>query len=108
MGFTIDMFIQTKSVNLKTSVTNNYAQVAVLGCDSGKVNLYYDMQRQVWLEDLVSGCASNEQNILEFCQKVTISNALIHNLPDDLLFDFFPFRFIHHCKLVILFDLMQF
>ena len=51
-------------------MTNNYPQVAVLGCDSNKANLYYDIQRQGWVEHLVSPCVDNEQNILKFCQQV--------------------------------------
>jgi hypothetical protein len=49
---------------------NNYPQIAVLGCDSNKANLYYDNQRQIWVEHLVSSCVNNEQSILEFCQQV--------------------------------------
>ncbi len=51
-------------------MVNNYPQIAVLGCGSNKANLYYDMQRQVWVEHLVSSCVKDEKNILEFCQQV--------------------------------------
>ncbi|CAF3821790.1 unnamed protein product [Rotaria sp. Silwood1] len=50
-------------------MTNNYPQIAVLGCDSHKANLYYDIERQVWVEHLISSCVNNEQSILEFCQQ---------------------------------------
>jgi hypothetical protein len=49
---------------------NNYPQVAVLGCVSNKANLYYDIQRQVWVEHLVSPCVEDEESILKFCQQV--------------------------------------
>jgi hypothetical protein len=51
-------------------MVNNYPQIAVLGCGSNKANLYYDIQRQVWVEHLVSSCVKDEKNILEFCQQV--------------------------------------
>lgn len=51
-------------------MTNNYPQIAVLGCDSRKANLYYDIDKQVWVEHLISSCVNNEQSILEFCQQV--------------------------------------
>ena len=51
-------------------MTNNYPQIAVLGCDSRKANLYYDTVQQVWVEHLISSCVNNEQSILEFCQQV--------------------------------------
>ncbi|CAF1659896.1 unnamed protein product, partial [Adineta ricciae] len=59
----------TYAAILKSSMNNNYPQVAVLGCDSNKANLYYDVQRQVWVEHLISPCVNNEQSILEFCQQ---------------------------------------
>jgi hypothetical protein len=49
---------------------NNFPQIAVLGCDSRKANLYYDIDKQVWVEHLISSCVNNEQSILEFCQQV--------------------------------------
>jgi hypothetical protein len=49
---------------------NNYPQIAVLGCDSRKANLYYDVDNKVWIEHLISSCVNNEQSILEFCQQV--------------------------------------
>lgn len=51
-------------------MVNNYAQIAVLGCDSNKANLYYDFERQVWVEHLISSCVDSEQDILQFCQNV--------------------------------------
>jgi len=51
-------------------MTNNYPQIAVLGCDSRKANLYYDIDKRVWVEHLISSCVNNEQSILEFCQQV--------------------------------------
>jgi hypothetical protein len=51
-------------------MTNNYPQIAVLGCDSNKANLYYDIQRQVWVEHLISRCMNDEESILKFCQQV--------------------------------------
>ena len=53
---------------------NNYPQIAVLGCDSRKANLYYDLDKHVWVEHLISSCVNNEQSILEFCQQVTDKN----------------------------------
>ena len=52
---------------------NNYPQIAVLGCGSNKANLYFDMQRQVWVEHLVSSCVEDEKSILQFCQQVNDS-----------------------------------
>lgn len=51
-------------------MSNEYPQVAVLGCDSRKANLYYDLDRRAWVEHLASPCVNNEQSILEFCQQV--------------------------------------
>jgi len=51
-------------------MTNDYPQIAVLGCDSRKANLYYDIDKRVWVEHLISSCVNNEQSILEFCQQV--------------------------------------
>lgn len=51
-------------------MTNNYPQIAVLGCDSRKANLYYDVEKKVWVEHLISSCVHNEESILEFCQQV--------------------------------------
>jgi hypothetical protein len=51
-------------------MSNNYPQIAVLGCDSRKANLYYDIDKHVWVEHLISSCVNNEQSILEFCQQV--------------------------------------
>jgi hypothetical protein len=61
-------------------MTNNYPQIAVLGCDSRKANLYYDIDKRVWVEHLISSCVNNEQSILEFCQQV--------NQPFETLFFF--------------------
>ena len=52
-------------------MSNSYPQVAVLGCDSRKANLYYDVDRRVWVEHLVSPCVNNEESILKFCQQVS-------------------------------------
>ncbi len=67
------VFSKAHSAILKSSMINNYPQIAVLGCDSNKANLYYDNQRQIWVEHLVSSCVNNEQSILEFCQQVTFN-----------------------------------
>jgi hypothetical protein len=63
-------FLKTHSAILKTSMMNNYPQIAVLGCGTNKANLYYDIQRHVWVEHLVSPCVQDEKSILEFCQQV--------------------------------------
>ena len=65
-------------------MSNNYPQVAVLGCGSNKANLYYDTQRQAWVEHLISPCIDGERSILEFCQKVTNENQSSNEY-------FFPF-----------------
>jgi hypothetical protein len=60
-------------------MTNNYPQIAVLGCDSRKANLYYDIDKQVWVEHLISSCINSEQSILEFCQQVkSIENLYMY------------------------------
>jgi len=61
---------KTHSAILKTAMVNNYPQIAVLGCSSNKANLYYDIQRRIWVEHLVSACVEDEKSILEFCQQV--------------------------------------
>jgi hypothetical protein len=63
------LFSLSHSAILKTSMINNYPQIAVLGCVSNKANLYYDIQRQVWVEHLVSPCVEDEESILKFCQQ---------------------------------------
>ncbi|UJR26666.1 hypothetical protein I4U23_007983 [Adineta vaga] len=67
--FSLTFIYLTHAAVLKSSMNNNYPQIAVLGCDSNKANLYYDVQRQVWVEHLVSSCVKDEQSILEFCQQ---------------------------------------
>ncbi|CAF1936170.1 unnamed protein product [Rotaria magnacalcarata] len=67
--FLLTLNYLTNAVVLKTPMNNNYPQIAVLGCDSRKANLYYDIDRQVWVEHLISSCVNNEQSILEFCQQ---------------------------------------
>jgi len=67
--FIFSFIYSTHSAILKTSMINNYPQIAVLGCDSNKANLYYDIQRQVWVEHLISSCVQDEKSILEFCQQ---------------------------------------
>ncbi|CAF0952162.1 unnamed protein product [Adineta steineri] len=67
--FTFSYIYFTYAAELKSPMTNNYPQIAVLGCDTNKANLYFDVQRQVWVEHLVSSCVTNEQSILEFCQQ---------------------------------------
>lgn len=62
--------VQTHGAILRTTMRNNYPQIAVLGCGSNKANLYFDMQRQVWVEHLVSSCVEDEKSILQFCQQV--------------------------------------
>ena len=54
-------------------MNNNYPQVVVRGCESQKSNLFYDNERQVWMEDLTDQCRDDEEQILEFCRKVTKS-----------------------------------
>lgn len=87
-------------------MSNEYPQVAVLGCDSRKANLYYDLDRRAWVEHLASPCVNNEQSILEFCQQVI-------SFDDDessqqwqlkLFIIFILSRFIRHFVLVISFD----
>lgn len=63
------LYSAINAVVLKSSMTNNYPQIAVLGCDSRKVNLFYDIEKKVWAEHLISSCVHNEQDILEFCQQ---------------------------------------
>ncbi|CAF4704773.1 unnamed protein product, partial [Rotaria sp. Silwood2] len=67
--FVFSLIYLSNAVVLKTPMTNKYPQIAVLGCDSRKANLYYDIDRQVWIEHLISSCVNNEQSILEFCQQ---------------------------------------
>ncbi|CAF1185816.1 unnamed protein product [Rotaria sordida] len=69
LTFILSLISLTNAVVLKTPMNNNYPQIAVLGCDSRKANLYYDIDRQVWIEHLISSCVHNEQSILEFCQQ---------------------------------------
>ena len=59
-------------------MSNNYPQIAVLGCDSRKANLYYDLDKRIWVEHLISSCVNNEQSIREFCQQV---KSLSHSPP---------------------------
>lgn len=82
-------------------MTNNYPQIAVLGCDSRKANLYYDTDKQVWIEHLISSCVNTEQSILEFCQQVKSNGCSIN------IFPIFP-RLIHHCPSVTLSDWIQY
>ncbi|CAF3600482.1 unnamed protein product [Rotaria sp. Silwood1] len=83
------LIYSTHSVILKTPMSNNYPQIAVLGCDSNKANLYYDTERKVWVEHLVSSCINNEQSILEFCQKAypSLSIGNIVRLDNVLHFE---------------------
>ncbi|CAF2986441.1 unnamed protein product [Rotaria sp. Silwood2] len=83
------LIYSTHSVILKTPMINNYPQIAVLGCDSSKANLYYDTERQIWVEHLVSSCVNNEQSILEFCQKAypSLSIGNIVRLDNVLRFE---------------------
>jgi hypothetical protein len=78
---------------------NNYPQIAVLGCDSRKANLYYDVDNKVWIEHLISSCVNNEQSILEFCQQVITNKKLINKK-----YILYSSRLIHRFILVILFD----
>lgn len=59
-------------------MTNNYPQIAVLGCDSRKANLYYDIDKKVWVEHLISSCVNNEQSILDFCKQVNKNKKIIY------------------------------
>jgi len=56
------------AVILKGKMSNKYPQIAIGGCSSNKANLYYDVQRQVWVEHLVSSCVDNEESMLGFCR----------------------------------------
>lgn len=69
----IFFLVQTHAAVLRTAMRNNYPQISVLGCGSNKANLYFDMQRQVWVEHLVSSCVEDEKSILQFCQQVNDS-----------------------------------
>ncbi len=99
------LFLQSQSALLKTSMSNNYPQIAVLGCGSNKANLYYDIQRHVWVEHLVSSCIDDETSILEFCQKVNNKINLEKIIQMNISF-FFLQRLIHHLISVISFDLI--
>lgn len=57
-------------------MSNSYPQIAVLGCDSRKANLYYDIDKRVWVEHLISSCVDDEQSILQFCQQVSARRPL--------------------------------
>ena len=79
-------------------MNNNYPQIAVLGCDSRKANLYYDTVQQVWIEHLISSCVNNEQSILEFCQQVKNLSEMFHFLSVTQTF------FLHYPGLSIASD----
>ncbi|CAF3641826.1 unnamed protein product [Rotaria socialis] len=80
---------------LKTPMVNNYPQIAVLGCDSNKANLYYDTERQLWIEHLISECVNDEADILEFCQKAYPSFQIGNILRLDTVL-----RFENWCELL--------
>lgn len=92
--FTI-LYSAINAVVLKSSMTNNYPQIAILGCDSRKANLYYDIEKKVWVEHLISSCVHNEESILEFCQQA-YPNLSIGNIVrlDTVL------RFDNWCELI--------
>ena len=73
-------------------MANRYPQVAVLGCENLKTNLYYDVQEQVWKEDTMSSCVNNEENILKFCQQVRIKARVVSKEVADRSFDTFSFQ----------------
>lgn len=79
---------------LKSPMNNQYPQVAVLGCDSRKANLYYDIERKVWVEHLISPCVQDEQSILEFCQQAYPSLRIANILRLDSVL-----RFENWCEL---------
>jgi hypothetical protein len=93
--FVLTLLYLTNAVVLKTSMTNNYPQIAVLGCDSRKANLYYDIDKQVWVEHLISSCVNNEQSILEFCQQAYPSLSIGNIVRLDTVL-----RFENWCELI--------
>ncbi|CAF1176250.1 unnamed protein product [Adineta steineri] len=76
-------------------MNNNYPQIAVLGCDSRKANLYYDIDKHVWVEHLISSCVHNEQSILEFCQQAYPSLRIGNIVRLDTVL-----RFENWCELI--------
>lgn len=84
----------TDAALLKSPMNNQYPQVAVLGCDSRKANLYYDIDRKVWVEHLISPCVQDEQSILEFCQQAYPSLRIGNILRLDTVL-----RFENWCEL---------
>jgi hypothetical protein len=76
-------------------MTNTYPQIAVLGCDSRKANLYYDIDKRVWVEHLISSCVNNEQSILEFCQQAYPSLSIGNIVRLDTVL-----RFENWCELI--------
>ncbi|CAF1626187.1 unnamed protein product, partial [Didymodactylos carnosus] len=68
--------------------------IAVLGCDSKKPNLYYDPEKQLWIEHLTTKCVGNEDNVLEFCQKVYPNHNIVNIVRLDNVL-----RFENWCEL---------
>jgi hypothetical protein len=93
--FVLLLVYSTNAVVLQTSMTNNYPQIAVLGCDSRKANLYYDVDKHVWVEHLISSCINNEQSILEFCQQAYPSLPIGNIIRLDTVL-----RFENWCELI--------
>ncbi|UJR22421.1 hypothetical protein I4U23_025481 [Adineta vaga] len=83
------------AVVLKSTMNNKYPQIAVLGCESSKANLYYDIDKHVWVEHLISSCVNNEQSILEFCQQAYPSLRIGNIVRLDTVL-----RFENWCELI--------
>ncbi|CAF1048899.1 unnamed protein product [Adineta ricciae] len=82
-------------VVLKSTMNNNYPQIAVLGCNSSKANLYYDTDKHVWVEHLISSCVNDEQSILEFCKQAYPSFRIGNIVRTDTVL-----RFENWCELI--------
>jgi len=93
--FVLSLIYLANAVVLTTPMKNNFPQIAVLGCDSRKANLYYDIDKQVWVEHLISSCVNNEQSILEFCQQAYPSLRIGNIVRLDSVL-----RFENWCELI--------
>jgi hypothetical protein len=97
------ILLQVLCVELKTSMKNNYYQVAFLPCHHSRVNLYFDRRMKKWIEDLNSSCIESDEQVLAFCRKVirgeqtTRRHAAMHE----------HFRPIHQRKSIILLSLTR-
>lgn len=83
------------AVILKSKMSNKYPQIAVGGCNSNKANLYYDVQRQVWVEHLISSCVDTEQSILDFCKQAYPSLHIKNIIRLDI-----ELKFSNWCELL--------